>query len=403
MLALKHFFTFLPPERLEALAGRYQVEAAHSVTLSGPVLFLGLLNGLLNHPQLSQRLREETSHQQTGGTLDHSTFSYALNRVPPAYFAEVFGELHQKLQPQLTPGTQRALKVRRVDATTVTLSAKLLAWGLSGGTANPDKAHRHIKSVRELSEDGVPTLLRVCSHKSENADSIALGVPMKDHRQPGDLWVFDKGCQGRDRLRAIHKKQAFWLTPLSQQPVRVLQSVFVLPDDAWPTHVPASEEAPWVTTRVEQGVFENSQESAKTRQQWGEMPLLRGQGGRFDQRRPTWKPLTLRSNLPLSADNQQAGPYTWDERAAVSRSRWDIAVFFKFIKHPLNYSHLTSRSENGIKGMIHMSLIAALLLIWYKQQTGIDRGGRSVKFWLAEDVGYWTQELLQTVRWVDDD
>ena len=85
------------------------------------------------------------------------------------------------------------------------------------------------------------------------------------------------------------------------------------------------------------------------------------------------------------------------------RSRWAIEVFFKGIKQHLSFSHLTSRSENGIKVMIYMSLIAALLLIWYKQQTGIDRGWRSVKFWLADDVRRWTQELLQTVRGVDDD
>lgn len=403
MLALKHFFTFLPPERLEALAGRYQLDAAHSVKLSGPTLFLCLLNGLLNHPELSLRLLEETYHQQTGDTLDHSTFSYALNRVSPHYFADVFGELHQKLQPKITVGTQRALKVRRVDATTVTLSAKLLTWGLSVGSRNPDKAHRHIKSVMELSEEGLPTLLRVCQDKSENGDSVALGVPMQEHSQPGDLWVFDKGCHGRERLRAIHQKQAFWLTPLSQQHVSVQQTVFVLPDALWPTQAPTADEATWITTRVEQVVFENSQASETTRQKWGEMPLLLIQGLRFDQRTQTWKLLVLMTNLPLSADKQQAGPYTWDELAAVYRSRWDIEVFFKFIKQHLNYSHLTSRSENGIKVMIYMSLIAALLLIWYKEQTGIDRGWRSVKFWLADDVRRWTQELLQTVRWVDDE
>ena len=45
--------------------------------------------------------------------------------------------------------------------------------------------------------------------------------------------------------------------------------------------------------------------------------------------------------------------------------------------------------------MIHMSLIAALLLIWYKRETGIDRGWRSVKFWFADDVRRWTEEALR--------
>ena len=108
------------------------------------------------------------------------------------------------------------------------------------------------------------------------------------------------------------------------------------------------------------------------------------------------------TNLPLAADREHAGPYTWTELAAVYRGRWDIEVFFKFIKQHLNYSHLSSRSENGIKVMIYMSLIVAVLLIWYKQQTGIDRGWRSVKFWLEVDVREWTQHVLQGVRLAPD-
>jgi hypothetical protein len=54
-----------------------------------------------------------------------------------------------------------------------------------------------------------------------------------------------------------------------------------------------------------------------------------------------------------------------------------------------------SRTENGIRVMIGMAVIAALLLIWYKAQSGIDRGWRSVKFWLAADVREWTAARLR--------
>jgi hypothetical protein len=403
MLSLKRFFAFLPPQRLEALACRHQVDADHSVKLSGPLLFLCLLNGLLNHPELSQRLLEETYFQQTGNTLDHSTFGKYLSKMPVAYFADIFTELHQKMEPQITLGTRNALKLRFVDATIVTLSAKLLTWGLLASNRTPAKTRRQIKSVLELSEEGVPNLLRVCEDKSESADSVALGVTMKDQSHPNDLWVFDKGCHGRDRLLAIHDQQAFWLTPLSQQHMSVLQTLFVLPEEHPPCGVPSPSEATWVTVRVEQVVFQNSDLSDKTQAKWAGMPLLLVHGLRFDVRTQKWKELILMTNLPLSADKEHAGPFTWDELALVYRQRWTIEVFFKFIKQNLNYSHLTSRCENGIKVMIYMSLIAALLLIWYQQQTGIDRGWRSVKFWLADDVRRWTQELLQTVHWVDDD
>jgi hypothetical protein len=401
MLPLKQLFAFLPPQRLEKLAYSYQLDAAHSVKLSGPALFLCLLTGLLHHPELSQRLLEETYRQQTGNDCDHSSFGKCLGRMDPNYFADIFGELRQKVQPLMTSGTQQALKLRIVDATSVTLSAKLLSWGLQSRNCNPDKARRTIKSVVELSE-GLPNLLKVCDDKTENADSVALGATMQLHSQPGDLWVFDKGCHGRNRLWEIHQEKAFWLTPHTKQQTRPLQTLFCLSEEERHLGPPNSDTQRFVVVRVEQAVFENSQESAKSRAQWSEMPLLLVHGLRFDVRTKTWKELVLMTNLPLSADGEHAGPYTWRELALVYQGRWDIEVFFKFIKQHLNYSHLTSRNENGIKVMIYMSLIVAVLMIWYKQQTGIDRGWRSVKFWLEVDVREWTQQVLQGVRLAPD-
>ncbi len=72
-----------------------------------------------------------------------------------------------------------------------------------------------------------------------------------------------------------------------------------------------------------------------------------------------------------------------------------VETLFKFLRQHLGYGHLTSRSENGIRVMISMSLIAALLLLWYKRETGLDRGWRSVKFWFAEDVRQWTEQALR--------
>jgi hypothetical protein len=401
MVPLKQLFAFLPPERLEKLAASYKLDAQNSVKLSGPALFLCLMTGLLHHPELSQRMLEETYHQQTGKDFDHSSFGKCLKRIDPDYFADIFRELHQKVQPLMTPGTQQALKLRFVDATSVTLSAKLLTWGLQSGNCNPDKARRTIKSVVELT-NGLPNLLKVCKEKIENADSVALGATMQIHSQPGDLWVFDKGCHGRDRLLAVHQEKAFWLTPHTQQKTRTLQTLFCLPEEEKPLLPPPTEAQRFVILRVDQVVFENSQESAKSREQWSSMPVLLVSGLRFDVRSQTWKELELMTNLPLDTDGEHAGPYTWMELAQVYAGRWDIEVFFKFIKQNLNYSHLTSRSENGIAVMMYMSLIVAVLMIWYKQQTGIDRGWRSVKFWLAVDVVEWTQQVLRGVRLAPD-
>ena len=65
----------------------------------------------------------------------------------------------------------------------------------------------------------------------------------------------------------------------------------------------------------------------------------------------------------------------WDSTAydiaALYKKRWDIEVFFKFLKQHLNLKHIVSRNENAIKVMVYMTLIVAVLLIIYKKTNDI--------------------------------
>jgi len=49
------------------------------------------------------------------------------------------------------------------------------------------------------------------------------------------------------------------------------------------------------------------------------------------------------------------------------RKRWDIEVFFRFMKQELNLSHLVSMNKNGIEVMVYMTMIASILLLIYKK------------------------------------
>jgi IS4 transposase len=59
------------------------------------------------------------------------------------------------------------------------------------------------------------------------------------------------------------------------------------------------------------------------------------------------------------------------EIADLYKSRWEIETFFKFIKQEMNFSHLLSRSENGIKVIMYLTMIAAILLTLYKKMNQI--------------------------------
>lgn len=62
---------------------------------------------------------------------------------------------------------------------------------------------------------------------------------------------------------------------------------------------------------------------------------------------------------------------TAQEIAQVYRRRWDIEVFFRFIKQELSVSHLVSLNKNGIEVILYMTLIVAMLILIYKKVNDI--------------------------------
>jgi hypothetical protein len=408
MVALDDLQGVIPLSELDRLAVIHRVNAVNQIALPGQVVFLCLLNTLLNGPKVTQRLLEAIYERWLIEDVHYSSFSKRLAVIKPAYFEALFHAIHARVTPLMRFGEARALRLRIVDATEVVLSAKLLAFGIhfrSGGNAGPGHDKRHVKSVLTLSADGWPDFLHLCREQKEASDNVALGDTIVAATQPGDLWIVDGGVTDRDRMLAIQRKKGFFLVPHQQQKWRVLQTVWEAKAGAAEAEhaallLAAKEQArragkrlspPCRLVRVEEAVFENSDDAVRPsrQEQWAKMPLLVFHCERYDVRSGEWKPLVLLTSLPLLADGKQAGPYRLEEIPELYRRRWEIELFIKFVKQHLSYAHLTSRCANGIAVMIWMALIAALLLIWYQRKTGNDAGWRVVKYWLAENVREW--------------
>jgi transposase len=389
-VSLQELERVLPTRQLSKLAVKYRVDACNQHRLPGVAVFTCLLDSIMNHGVTTQRLLEEIHFQRTGTHADHSSFGKRLFNIFPTFFEAVYQDVHARLAPQSSAAEQRALRVRWADATIVTLSSKLLFWGLSSGNSKGKGTRRQVKTVLSLEEDGLPRLLRICENPSEHSDAVALGDSMLQHAQPGDLWVFDKGCDSRQRLLDLHEKKTFWLTPHGTHALRDRETIWKA-SSAAPVAPPETSAPTFFLERVEKACFGNKNEKLK----WKGLPLLVLSGLRWDTRNNVWTPMVLLTNLPPRQDGEGAGPYTWAEVTEVYRKRWEIEVLFKFLKQHLGYAHLTSRSENGIRVMVYMALIAALLLIWYKRHTGIDRGWRSVRSWFAHDLRRWVEDALR--------
>jgi len=60
-----------------------------------------------------------------------------------------------------------------------------------------------------------------------------------------------------------------------------------------------------------------------------------------------------------------------EEILSIYKKRWDIEVFFRFLKQELNLSHLTSTSDKGIQVMLYMTLITSMLVLVYKRLNNV--------------------------------
>lgn len=391
-VSITKFNNLIPSSLLENLAVKYRVDAHNQVKLPGQTVFLCLLNGLLNHPELSLRMLEEQYKKLSGKNCDHSNFGKRLSSMNPEYIRAILHHLQSKLETSITKGDAGALKLRFVDATIVTLSAKILDFGIKANHGNKG-TKRQVKSVIELSDSGVPNLLHVCNKQSEFSDVIALGETMNSVTQPNDLWVFDKGCHGRNALFSLHKAGSFWITPHLNQCLDSLETVYE--QDSVEPPLPEANEPDLVIYKVQQMVFSNKKDKIADLHS---MKLMVISSHRWDTRAKCWKPFVLMTNLPLSECKTKAGSYTFEEVTQLYRRRWEIETFFKLIKQHLGYEHLVSRSENGIQIMILMSMIAALTMVWYKKQTTITNGWKAVKYWMADDVRSWTKRSICQIQ-----
>jgi transposase len=77
-----------------------------------------------------------------------------------------------------------------------------------------------------------------------------------------------------------------------------------------------------------------------------------------------------------------------EEILSFYKKRWDVEVFFRFLKQELNFSHITSTSENGMMVMMYMTLIASMLVLTYKRinNVGYKTAVRRISFELNEFI-----------------
>jgi len=366
-ITVKDLINCIPAEKLGELAEITKVN--HQVKkLSGEIMFKLLLMSVLSSEKVSLRVMEDLykskrfrmlTHLDTDNTTKHTSLSDRLINIKAEFFEQLFESTYQQLTCKCKAETIRKQQIIRYDSTCISASAKLLKQGIVNGQPNKHGVYQ-LKQVKvSIGFDGL--LIRkanIYNTQQHAGDDAALcETILQSSKQENEVVVFDRGLKTRQAFADITNQGKFFVTRIN----------------------PSKEYYVINTIGQVKGKRSDTLEFISDEKVY----LNHGQHVRF-------KVLfrLIRTQSLQSAEQLFFITNIWDMDAQditdVYKRRWDIEVFFKFLKQEMNLKHFTSYSENGIKVMIYVTLIAAMLIMIYKKDNQIKSYKRAKKLFIEE-------------------
>ena len=251
-----------------------------------------------------------------------STFADANNQRPYTFFEALFGELYRRCLPK-APGHKFSFKNKlfSLDASVVDLCLTLFPWAKFRTTKAGIKLHTL------LDHDGyLPAVVTVTEAKCHEVNMAKLLQLPK-----GSIVVFDRGYVDHAWFRQLCKTDVFLVTRLkSNARFTVLER-----------------------NEVDRTTGVTSDKTIQVAD--GEKALILRRVGYRDQE--TGKRFEFLTNhMTLSARTI----------ADIYKERWQVEIFFRFIKQNLKIKTFLGNSKNAVLSQVYVALIAYLLLAYQK-------------------------------------
>jgi hypothetical protein len=253
--------------------------------------------------------------------VSRSTLSDANAQRPCAVFSGLLSELMGRCERAL--GRRIAEAVYLIDSTGFRLSSLSADWARFSGGVSGAKLHivYNPASARPSFAEVTPA--------NVNDITVAKTLPIK----PGATYVFDLGYYDYG-----------WWAKLDQAGCRIVTRLKV----NTPLAVVAESEAPNGSRILSDRIGHLPARQARSRKNPFQDPVRE-----LRVRTETGKILRILTNdLDAPAD----------EIAELYKRRWQIELFFRWVKHTLKIRHFLGTSENAVRIQIAVALIAFLLL-----------------------------------------
>jgi hypothetical protein len=299
--------------------------------------------------------------------IAYSSISERLSIISPAYFQKIYQHCVHAYKSVMAPADQQNLV--RFDSTIVSLSGKLIDMGyhLNGRSSRV----RQIKF--SIGYTDIPEVVKYYDQQKYNAENAALKetILADRERDPLQVRVFDRGITGRATYDAFSEAGIRFISRINPGAAHKQQDNNLILEDA-PVQTP--------TLLIEEdiAVSLNGWKTGKTR---------------YPLRCIKAKSLKEEGKEIWFVTNISAAELSAAEVSEIYRKRWDIEVFFRFMKQHLNFSHLLNRSANGIQVMMYVTMVAAILVIAYRKMNGFT-GFKLPKQKLAQEL---EKEIIRTI------
>jgi len=364
-ISLPEIIREIPDDCLSRISKDTGVDYCTKV-LNGKLMFYLLIYGLLRVDRLSQRgladafsspLFRTLFNFHGKKTLSHSSISERLSCIDVNFFRQSYECIYQRFSSLYTHKEISNKFLQRVDSSLVKESCNKLKQGLT--TGNQHTKQKMIKYT--INFDGM--FASFCSVHNQNiyhAETVALPENIMGHfkKEPHHacVYLFDRGQSSAEAFKEMSSTPELHFVGRLQDNRRLNYVKSLSIEGKELKSGVLKEDAIVKLYKKVNTVSRNGKESHHSVLVEEEFRIIRFLP--LDES----KPITLITNML---------ELTPDEVASMYRRRWDIEVFFRFLKQELNFSHFISLNENGIEVILYMTMITAMLVMIYKKENEI--------------------------------
>ena len=337
----------------------------YAKVLHGKKMFYLLLYSIVENEKLSQRTLEDTFNDylfktlfdlDTSETIRRSSISERLSKIDSDYFRQIYQCVYQQFHDAYPNKDKEKHHLIRVDSSMVSEASAKLLKGIDHKNGK--------KSVKySMAFDGLlPCHSEVFTKAKYSSEDMALPeailnhVKQETHHQ--NIYVIDRGLQSTKTMKSFTNDAITFIVRAKENRKHVeLKSLVKQGQDLDLGELILIKDS---KVQLYTGkTIHNKKGNIHHREELVETPFrLIVAKTKTEDLKDFW---FITNDFDLSAK----------EVAQAYRRRWDIQVFFRFIKQELNVSHLVSLNKNGIEVMLYMTLIVAMLVLIYKKANKI--------------------------------